>query len=113
MRSGVLHLVPSDDMLWTFETNLSRFDDGDRPYKREFSEAVNAVERQTFGASAVDVLAVAHALPAEPIVQVDLETLADSVARQLVCSADRGALTRLPRSCPQIRAPVVRPIRQW
>ena len=96
MRSGVLHLVPSDDMLWTLETNLSRFDDGDRPYKREFSEAVNAVERQTFGASAVDVLAVAHALPAEPIVQVDLETLADSVARQLVLSADRWRSHAVP-----------------
>lgn len=56
IASGVLRLVPSEDLIWMTEVNLSRVEDPQREYHVDLVQAVDNVEENVYGASARGLL---------------------------------------------------------
>jgi hypothetical protein len=84
IASGVLRLVPSGDLIWMTEVNLSRIEDPDRGYHRDLVQAVDDVEVKVYGASARGLLlqligsgsavGIARATAVPGVLVVDLES---------------------------------------
>jgi hypothetical protein len=109
ITSGTLRLIPSADLLWMAEVNLSRLEDPDRQYHRDLLQAVDEIEDLVYGTSARGMLlqligseetaSIARATDIPGVLVVDLQSpdpRAELLNRYMVLTVERWRSHTVP-----------------